>query len=294
MGQGLHVLVEKPLAGTKAECDVLVDEARRRQVVLQVGHVERFNPALIAAQPYLRDVKYVEAVRRGPYSFRSTDIGVVLDLMIHDLDVILAVVRSPVVRVEALGVAIFGAHEDVANARLVFANGCVASLSASRASQLAARVMQAFAARSFTAIDFGARTASVVRPSDALLARELALDEVPAAQRASLKDELFGQHLPAQRLEVVDRDQITAELEDFVASIRDGRAPVVTGDQARDAVAVAERILESMASHCWNGTLDGPMGPLAQPGPQILRGPHWPGALPDAPHRETPGQGHAA
>ena len=167
LAAGIHLLVEKPVTSTSLEAERLVDSAGRRGLVLQVGHVERFNPALIAARAHLDEPKYIDAVRAGGFSFRSTDIGVVLDLMIHDIDTVLSLVRSEVQSVDALGIALFGAHEDMAHARLVSENGCVATLCASRASYTAVRRMRVFSRRGMADIDFAARTAEIVRPSEA-------------------------------------------------------------------------------------------------------------------------------
>ena len=274
LAAGIHLLVEKPLAPTASEAAELVEAARRRALVLQVGHVERFNPAFAAAQPYLREPKYIEATRRGGFSFRSTDIGVVLDLMIHDIDLVLSLARSPLRRAEALGISLFGEHEDVVNARLTFANGCVASLSASRASHTAARTMQVWSRRGMAAIDFAARTASVVCPSERLLTRQVDVGRLTSEEQAALKDRLLSEHLPVTALTVEPGDALTAELTDFLAAVRTGRAPRVTGEQALEAVEVAERILSQVRTHAWNGTEQGPIGPrLGVPAP--LRGPHW-------------------
>ena len=140
--------------------------------MLQVGHVERFNPAFAAALPHLAAPQYVTAVRRSGFSFRSTDIGVVLDLMIHDIDLVLSLVRSPLRQVEALGLALFGRHEDVANARLAFENGCVAELSASRASRLPARTMDIWSSGLWRASISRPAPCRSVRPSDAIVRRE--------------------------------------------------------------------------------------------------------------------------
>ncbi|MEX0977936.1 MAG: Gfo/Idh/MocA family oxidoreductase, partial [Pirellulales bacterium] len=129
---GTPLLVEKPLAATVAEADELVETARRHGTVLQVGHIERFNPAFVAAAGRVGRPRYVDAVRAAPFTGRSTDIGVVHDLMIHDIDLVLSLVDAPLVRVEAVGLPILGQNEDVAQARLEFADGCVANLSASR------------------------------------------------------------------------------------------------------------------------------------------------------------------
>ncbi|MEX2119132.1 MAG: Gfo/Idh/MocA family oxidoreductase [Pirellulales bacterium] len=272
---GIHLLVEKPLAASREEAEELVDMARRQGAVLQVGHVERFNPAFAAVLPHVRDPKYIDSVRSGSFTFRSTDIGVVLDLMIHDIDLVLSLVRSPLRRVEALGVSIFGRHEDAANARLSFENGCTATLSASRASRTAARVMQIWSRQLFARVDFADRSAELVRPSDALLSRQLDVDHLLPEEKARLKENLFAEHLPLERIQAEPADALTAELLDFADSIRAGRAPRVTGEQGRDAIDVAEQILSKIAAHAWDGRPEGPVGPLAGPAPRIIRSPHW-------------------
>jgi predicted dehydrogenase len=272
---GVHLLIEKPLAATLAEADDLVEAARRAGVVLQVGHVERFNPALAAAMPQLRNPKYVEAVRAGPFTFRSTDVGVVLDLMIHDLDLLLWMVRSPIRNVEALGLSVLGGHEDVANARLEFECGCVATLSASRVSHEAARRMQVWSHRGMASIDFAARTASIIRPSDAILNRRFSIDSLSSEQVEHAKEHLLKEHLPREEVEADAVDAIHLELDDLLRSIRTLRPPRVTGEQGRQAVAVAEQILAKIETHAWNGTADGPTGPFAAPRPSIVPAPHW-------------------
>ena len=200
LADGIHLLVEKPLASTYDEACVLVDLARRHGAVLQVGHVERFNPAFASVLPHVGVPKYISAVRRSGFSFRSTDIGVVLDLMIHDIDLVLSLVRSPLRHVEALGLALFGRHEDVANARLSFENGCVAELSASRASRTPARTMDVWSARTMASLDFGARAASVIHPSTAVLRREIDIERLVPAERNALKETLLAEHLPVEHL----------------------------------------------------------------------------------------------
>jgi predicted dehydrogenase len=274
LAAGIHLLVEKPLAPSAGEAAELVEAARRGGLVLAVGHVERFNPAFVAAQAYLREPKYIEATRRGGFSFRSTDIGAVLDLMVHDIDLVLSLVRSPLRRVEALGISLFGEHEDVVNARLTFANGCVAALSASRASHTAARTMQVWSRHGFAALDFAARTASAVCPSDRLLARQLDIARMSGDEQAALKDRLLADHLPVTNLPIEAGDPLTAELTDFLTAVRTGRAPRVSGAQGLEAVEAAQRILSEVRSHAWNGSEPGPIGPRLV-GPSPLRGPHW-------------------
>lgn len=275
LSAGVHLLVEKPLAATTTQASELVDLARRRGLVLQVGHVERFNPAFAAAQPYLRAPKYIEAVRRSGFSFRSTDIGVVLDLMIHDIDLILSLVQSPLRRADALGIALFGRHEDIVNARLTFENGCVATLSASRASHSAERSLQVWSGHGFAAIDLAARTVDLVRPSNALLHGEIDVERMTPDQKQLLKGSLLVDHLPRESLAVESSDPISCELSDFVTCIHTGSAPRVSGQAGLDALAIAERILLQVQMHAWQGGPAGPVGPRVTLPPQILRGPHW-------------------
>jgi predicted dehydrogenase len=299
--RGVHVLLEKPLAATADQADALVEAACLAGVVLQVGHVERFNPAFAAfSTPHApreaalctphapreglrhaeRDEynapKYIEAQRCGPFSFRSTDVGVVLDLMIHDLDLVLSLVRSRVRRIDALGVSVLGGHEDVANVRLEFQNGCVASLSASRVSYDAVRRMQIWSARSMAAIDFSARTTTTIRPSEALLRRQFDAAALTPEQVAHYdKLGLLEEHLPRETEQFPAVDALALELDDFVDSIRNHHSPRVTGEQARDAVALAEEILVEIDRHVWDASSDGPVGPLALPRPRVIPGPHF-------------------
>ncbi len=275
LSRGVHLLVEKPLAANHADATDLVDAAKAQRAVLQVGHVERFNPAWSAMVPYIREPKYIEGVRRGGYTFRSTDIGVVLDLMIHDIDLVLSIVQSPVRSVDALGMAVFGPHEDIAQARITFENGCVANLSASRASHSPARTMQLWSQRGFASLDFTTRTAKIVQPSEALLRRELNLEQLSPAQKGEMKDKLLAEHLPVEQIESDPIDAITAELVDFAESIHEGRMPRVSGRAACEAVGVAEQILSSIAAHQWDGHAEGRVGPMAVPSRSIIPGPHW-------------------
>jgi predicted dehydrogenase len=269
LGCGIPVLVEKPLAATLEEAEALVDLARRKRTLLQVGHIERFNPALEQLQQHSLQPKYVQCERLGTFSGRSTDIGVVLDLMIHDLDVLLALVPSEVKAVEALGVSIFGGCEDVANARLTFANGCVANVSASRASYATSRQMQIWAPEGFACVDFARRQLTFVQPSEQVRRYGLDPRTLDPASRAMLKDELFGRHLEVYSLDCSSGgDQLTCELQDFVHCAQTGRQPRVSGNDGRAALALASRILESIHTHPWEGHAAGPIGPAHIPAPQ--------------------------
>jgi len=291
---GIHLLVEKPICRTRAEADELVEAGQRHRVVLQVGHVERFNPAFAAAAARVEKPKYIEAVRAGPFTFRSTDVGVVLDLMIHDIDLVLAMVRSPVRRVEALGLSVLGGHEDVANARLQFENGCVATLSASRVSYEPVRRMHVWSLRSFAAIDFATRAVNVVCPSEALLRRQFDVDALTAEQVEHYRRHLPEEHLPRERLQFEAVDALSLQLEDFVDAIRTARHPRVSGEAGRDALAVAEQILARIHTHAWEDAPEGPVGPLAVPRRQVIPAPHFAFSPDASPASEVPAAAEVA
>jgi len=260
--RGIPALVEKPLALNLEEADALVELAWQHGATLQVGHIERFNPAFEDLESRPLQAKFVTCERVGPFSGRSTDIGVVLDLMIHDLDLLLALVRAPVQTVEAVGVSLFGGHEDVANARLQFANGCVANVTASRASPTAQRRMHVWAPEGYARVDFARRHLTLMQPSNQM--RQRGFD---AGSLTRLKDELFSRHLEILDLDRNEGDQLTRELQHFVTCVRTGAAPRVGGLEGRDAIELATRVLASIDNHCWEGVPEGPIGPLHLPLP---------------------------
>jgi predicted dehydrogenase len=275
LGHGIHVFVEKPMTLNVGDADDLIAAAAARELVLQVGHVERFNPALLAAQPHMSEPKYIEAVRAGAYSCRSTDIGVVLDLMIHDIDVVLSLVLDEVVGVQSLGAAVLGPNEDWAQARLQFAGGCVANLSASRVALQPQRWMQVVSHDRFLAIDFAERRAQLMRPSDAVLAGEVDVNALSPTEKAHLMDHLFTDYLPTQQLTVAESNALLEEQKQFVAAIRGQGHVTVSGRDGRRALDVAERILVEIAAHRWDGMPDGQFGPRPDAPEPILSGPHW-------------------
>jgi predicted dehydrogenase len=200
---------------------------------------------------------------------------VVLDLMIHDIDVVLSLVGSPPRQVDALGLAVLGPHEDVAHARLTFDSGCVALLGASRVSPTPQRQMQIWSQEGLVSVDFAARRSTAIVPGDALRERRIDVPHLSPQAADELKRELFTRHLPVQEFTPEPCDQLTAELQDFVRCVVEGGQPKVTGEQGRDAIVVAERILEKIAAHQWDGTADGRVGPLAVPRPDVIPAPHW-------------------
>ena len=222
---GVHTLVEKPIAQTVAEADDLSAAAKSRGVVLAVGHSERFNPAVMAARPHVKDPRFIEVHRLGQMPGRSLDIDVVLDLMIHDLDLILSLVPSEVEGVEAVGVPVLTPRIDIANARLRFANGCIANLTASRISREPVRKIRFFQQDAYLSIDTAAREVELWRL-------------VPQPSGAPT--------IGGGKLEVAGDEALKGELEDFLGAVRDGRAPAVSGEQGRAALALATRIVELM------------------------------------------------
>ena len=271
LARGKHVLIEKPLALSTGECNDLVMASHAHKCVLQVGHVERFNPALTAVQDKLLHPKYIEATRASGYTFRSIDVGVVLDLMIHDIDIVLSLTGAEVTDVKAMGMNVFGPHEDLAHARLGFSNGCVANLKASRVNFHATRTMQVFAERSYAEIDFAAGKARLVTPAESILHREIDVFNVDDQQHDEIKNNLFETFLKQEDIQVEARNAILDEQYDFLLSIETGRQPTVAGEQGRDALAVADWILDEIAVHRWNGTHTGPIGPDATPSESLQR-----------------------
>jgi len=262
---GVPVLVEKPVCRTVAEADDLIHLAADANIPLQVGHIERFNPAFEELVKRPIRPKFVEAERHGPFTGRSVDIGAVLDLMIHDLDLLLALIGGPVDDVHAVGASVFGGHEDMVNARLLFANGCVAHVTASRIAARPKRRLRIWASEGYAGIDFVTRKLTLVQQSEELRRHGLRLDPV---SKARLKDEVFGRYLEVRSVDG-DRkwDQLTNELRHFVECVRTGARPRVTGEDGRDALALAERVLNSVRNHHWNGDENGPTGANDMPKP---------------------------
>jgi len=220
LSHGIHLLIEKPIATTLAQADALIRAAARRKLILQIGHVERFNTAIHAAIARLTHPRFIEVHRLSPYPFRGTDVSVVLDVMIHDLDLVLAMVPSPLRRVQAIGVAVLSTSEDIANARLEFASGCVANLTASRISDESLRRFRVFQEDTYLSIDSKAQTVEMAKKSGGTIHRV----NLPVNQRPPLQDELAA----------------------FVHAVTAKQAPVVSGADGRAALALALRIERTM------------------------------------------------
>ncbi|MBY0230794.1 MAG: Gfo/Idh/MocA family oxidoreductase [Gemmataceae bacterium] len=244
---GVACLVEKPLASTFEQGLDIVQAARRGKAALQVGHIERFNPAYEELKALAIRPRYIVAERHGGYTGRSGDVGAVLDLMIHDLDLVLDLAGSPVVRVESLGAALLGGHEDMAQARVTFADGCVADLSACRVAPEASRRMRVWGPEGYAGIDFGTKALTAMVPEPSL--RGIDSRRLSPGAAAALKADLWTKHVRTETRDCAkkhEQDQLTRELLDFASSVRDSRKPRVDGEAGLAALGLACRIAEGL------------------------------------------------
>ncbi len=244
--RGVSTLVEKPMVRSLAEGRELIAAAERSGAVLQVGHVERFNPAVQALRQHKIEPLYIEAVRVAPFSFRSADVGVVLDLMIHDIDLVLHLAGSRPTSVDAVGVGVLTGSEDIANARVHFENGCVANLTTSRVATKTERKIRVFSTDSYLVVDFAKREGWFYRKSP-----DLTLDKVRerasgATSLADLQGMVFGDLLTTERLTVTPSDALTDEISDFLRCIRDRDRPAVGGAEGLAAVSLALDVLDGI------------------------------------------------
>jgi predicted dehydrogenase len=226
---GAHVLVEKPMTVTAAEAEGLIEIARRKKLVLQVGHLERFNAAVQALQPILSVPRFIESARLAPFKVRGTEVDVVLDLMIHDIDLILSIVRSPVVDVDAIGSSVFSKEIDIANARLRFANGCVANATASRVSLKTERKLRLFQDDAYVSVDLHQKVLTVIRKGQGIGA-----DGMP---QVAIEENNFEQG-----------DALKSEIEAFLRAAASGTEPPVTGEDGLAALRTAISITAQVES----------------------------------------------
>lgn len=234
---GVSALIEKPLARSLAEADALID-ASRAGPILAVGHTERFNPAVAAARPLLVDPRFIEVHRLGTFPERSLDIDVVFDLMIHDLDVVLSIVRSEVQAIEAVGVPVLTPRVDIANARLRFANGCIANITASRISRDRVRKIRFFQPAAYLSIDYAQQKIELWRV-------EKGSGPMPS--------------IGGGEVAVASEEPLKRELADFVEAVALKRPPVVTGEDGRRALALAQQITDTMARELQPALPGGPL-----------------------------------
>lgn len=225
--KGVHVLLEKPITTTLAEADELIRIAATQKAVFQVGHLERFNPVVRALDGIVRQPGFIESIRIAPFKPRGTDVNVVLDLMIHDIDIIQNIVGSKVEQINSIGTPVFTDEEDIANARIRFANGCVANVTASRISLKSERKMRIFQPDAYISVDFQNKTFAVFRKGDG--------EMFPGIPNITKEEKCFEQG-----------DALKSEIEAFLDAVINGKPPVVSGEDGRYALETALKIIKKL------------------------------------------------
>jgi predicted dehydrogenase len=229
LNRGWHCFIEKPLTERVEDAEEIIELARQKNLVLQVGHIERFNPAVVEMARQAKDPLFIEASRLGPFDPRVAHVGVVLDLMIHDIDIVLALAQDKVVRLDAVGGRVLSAHEDIVKATLFFSRGCRADISASRVSLKKFRKIRVFQKDAYLSLDYSERSLKIYRKKK---------DEIK-----SLLD------IAVQRPRLEKKDPLESELRHFLQCVRDGKAPLVSGSHGRDALELALEIRRSLRLH---------------------------------------------
>ena len=231
-----HVLIEKPITQTVEEGNELIKIATEKKLIIQVGHIERFNPAIMSLEKYKINPLFIESHRLAQFNPRGTDVAVVHDLMIHDIDLILSLVKSPVTKIDANGIAVVSDSIDIANARLQFANGCVANITASRISQNKMRKMRLFQNNAYISLDFQQNLAEVFRLVDENVKSTLMLGQIESGKNK--KNIIYEQP------EIKEHNALKIELESFINCIKTNSTPIVSGQDGVEALKVAQQILE--------------------------------------------------
>ena len=247
---GKHVLVEKPMTDNSAQAAELIQIAQKNNCVLQVGHVERFNPVFSFLQTVATEPKFIECHRLSPFPARSTDIGVVLDLMIHDLDVVLAFVKSPVTSVDAVGIPVLSKSEDIANARLRFANGCVANLTASRVFPERMRKIRVISGPTnpcYISLDYRLQEGFIHRVArdgeeESSLLKKIMAAKLGIGKDSTIVSQFAGKKIVREPVPIAKDEPLKLELQDFVNCVREKHAPVVSGESAKRALDLAFEI----------------------------------------------------
>jgi predicted dehydrogenase len=245
LAQRKHLLVEKPMTDDSAQAAELIQIAQKNNCVLQVGHIERFNPVLKYLETVATEPRFIETHRLSPYPARSTDIGVVLDLMIHDLDVVLAFVKSPVTSVDAVGIPVLSKSEDIANARIRFANGCVANLTASRVSPERMRKIRVFsggAMTSYVSLDYRAQEGFIYRIARDDEEESSLLKKLLAAKDSTIVSEFGGKRIVREPVPIEKDEPLKLELQHFVECVQAQQTPKVSGESAKHALDLAFEI----------------------------------------------------
>jgi predicted dehydrogenase len=253
LSSGAAVLVEKPIAPDSETARQLLETARQNNALLQVGHSERFNPVVRAMQRMEVEPKFIETHRISPFTFRSADIGVVMDMMIHDIDIILSMVKSKASRVEAVGVRVLARNEDVANAWVTFANGCVVNLTASRLALKTERKIRVFSEQAYLSLDYQKKSGIAIKKDANLDLLKLA-KEKDATDLSQLAGVDFGSMVNVEPLVIDDAEPLRSQLESFIKAIDEGCRPEVSGEDGLAAVELAEQIVEAIKKQQWELT----------------------------------------
>ncbi len=220
LNQGIHVLIEKPITKTLSEADELIEIAKNKDLIIQVGHVERFNAAVFALEHVLKKPKFLECQRLGPFHKRVEDVGVVLDLMIHDIDIVLGLIKQEVINIEAVGLSTMSDHEDVANVRLIFEDGTIADITASRVTKDVVRKIRIFQEDSYISLDYVNQEVTLFKKT--------------------------GKKIQKEKVKIKKTEPLKEELRSFIECVRTGKKPIVSGVEGRRALAVALAILEKI------------------------------------------------
>jgi predicted dehydrogenase len=252
IGQGIPVLIEKPLAANVDEGKEIVALAQEKGCLVAVGHSERCNPVVQAMKRLDIEPKFIEAIRISPYPFRSTDVGVVLDIMIHDIDIILSLAASKVAKVDAVGVAVIDEHEDICNARIVFENGCIANVTASRLAIKTERKVRVFSRQAYLSVDYLKKTGTVIKAGPNINIVEKIRELKKAGKFALLKTN-WTELLHIEKLNVDDKEPLRLEQEQFLKAVADRSIrPEVVAEEGLAAMECAEMILASVKEHRWD------------------------------------------
>ena len=264
LAKGKHLLIEKPVTDSVEDALHLCNLADSTGAVVQVGHVEQFNPAFAEALKNIGTPKFIQASRMSGYTFRSTDIGVVYDLMIHDIDLVNSILEGSVVDTRAVGFSVFGQNEDMAQARLQFSGGAVANLTASRCSFSPERSMQIFGTDGFSQIDFTNSTVTTIVVPSWIRNREMDFFNLTTDQQTFIRESLFENVLKRTQVEVPRSNAIEAEHNDWMDAIKTGAKPKIDARQGMQAVEIAQSVLNSLNTHRWEQRNLAMTGPLAK------------------------------
>ncbi len=245
LGCGKNLLIEKPITETVGQAEELVSLAKSNNLILQVGHIERFNPAFKAIQNLGLEPKFIESHRLAQFDPRGTDVAVILDLMIHDLDLILSLVPSEVKRIDAAGVSVISDREDIANARLTFENGCVANITSSRISARPLRKMRLFQKNSYISLDFLQRSVEIYKLVDADLAsiqdEKSVVGNIPSGE--------VGKTIIYEKPEIRSEDMLCSEIKSFLSAVKNKTRPAVSAEDGKRALKVALEIMNKAREH---------------------------------------------